>query len=213
MIKNKNEITRGLFIDFEGFVHSKTDESFIKNLSTKLSSPFKLFIFNDIPKEKQTEMKYIQRESPKMFNRASLMLLTHCRELKRMEMLEELNSGNNIVTINYCFDKILKALNADLDINFAKKLFRRMIRPDIVIYHNCPKNSDDFFGEYKMIKKFEKNIDTDNNNTNNNNTIDKYEKEILELYQNTLDFYCNWNDNYKKNYFPFSIGEDLFIEY
>ena len=210
MIKNKNEITRGLFIDFEGFTPSKTDEYFIKKISTKLSSTFKLFIFNDIPKEKQTEMKYIQRESPKMFNRASLMLSAHSRELKRMEMLEELTSGNNIITINYCFDKILKALNDDLDINFAKKLFRGMIRPDIVIYHNCPQNSDEFFGEYKMIKKFEKN--SDNNNTNNN-SIDIYEKEISELYQNTLDFYSNWKDNYKKNYFPNSIGEDLFIEY
>ena len=210
MIKNKNEITRGLFIDFEGFTPSKTDEYFIKKISTKLSSTFKLFIFNDIPKEKQTEMKYIQRESPKMFNRASLMLSAHSRELKRMEMLEELTSGNNIITINYCFDKILKALNDDLDINFAKKLFRGMIRPDIVIYHNCPQNSDEFFGEYKMIKKFEKNSD---NNNRNNNSIDIYEKEILELYQNTLDFYSNWKDNYKKNYFPNSIGEDLFIEY
>ena len=207
MIKNKNEITRGLFIDFEGFTQSKTDDYFIKKISTILSTSFKLFIFNDIPKEKQTEMKYIQRESPKMFNRASLMLSAHSRELKRMEMLEALMSGNNIITINYCFDGIFKVLNEDLDINFAKKLFRGMIRPDIVIYHNCPKNSDEFFGEYKMIKKFEKNID------DNNNTIDIYEKEILELYQNTLDFYSNWKDNYKKNYFPNSIGEDLFIEY
>jgi hypothetical protein len=149
-------------------------------------------------------MKYIQRESPKMFNRASLMLTAHSRELKRIEMLEDLSLGYNIITINYCFEKIIKALNEDLDINFAKRLFRGMIRPDVVIYHKCEKNLEEIFGEYKMIKNYV---------NNRENIIEKYEKEISELYENTLDYYKSWNDDYKKNFFPESIGEDLFIEY
>ena len=195
---------RGLFIDMEGFTQSKTDDNFIKKLSSKLSSKFRLYIFLDIPKEKQTEMKYIQRESPKMFSRASLMLSANSRELKRTEMLEDLTLGYNIIAINYCFDKILKALNEDLDINFAKRLFRGMIRPDVVIYHKCEKNLVEIFGEYKIIKNYV---------NNRENIIEKYEKEIEELYGNTLDYYKSWNEDYKKNYFPSSIGEDLFIDY
>ena len=139
-----------------------------------------------------------------MFNRASLMLSAHSRELKRTVMLEDLSLGYNIIAINYCFEKILKALNEDLDINFAKRLFRGMIRPDIIIYHKCEKNLEEIFGEYKMIKNFV---------NNEENIIEKYEKEISELYENTLDYYKSWSDDYKKNYFPKSIGEDLFIEY
>ena len=196
---------RGLFIDMEGFIQNKTDDNFLKKLSSKLSSKFILHIFTDIPKEKQTEMKYIQRESPTLFYRASLMISAHSRELKRREILEELALGYNIISINYCFEKIIKALNKDLDINFAKRLFRGIIRPDIVIYHRCEKNLEEIFSKYKMIIK--------NYVNERENIIEKYEKEILELYENTLDSYNSWNDEYKKNYFPNSIGEDLFIDY
>jgi hypothetical protein len=79
-----------------------------------------------------------------------------------------------------------------------------MIRPDVVIYHKCEKNLEEIFGEYKMIKNYV---------NNRENIIEKYEKEISELYENTLDYYKSWNDDYKKNFFPESIGEDLFIEY
>ena len=195
---------RGLFIDMEGFIPSKTDDTFIKKLSSKLSSKFKLFIFQDIPKEKQTEINYIQRESKKMFNRANLMLTAYSRELKRTEMLEGLIHGHNIITINFCFDKIIKALNEDLDINFAKRLFKGMIRPDVVIYHNCEKNLDDIFHEYKMINNYK---------NDRENIIEKYEDEIIELYKNTLDYYNSWCSEHKKNYFPQSIGEDLFIDF
>ena len=195
---------RGLFIDMEGFTPSKTDDNFIEKISSKLSSKFKLIIFQDIPKEKQKEIEYIKRESPKMFNRASLMLSARSRELKHNEILEELFSGNNIITINYCFEKIINALNEDLDINFAKRLFKGMIRPDIIIYHKSQKNLDKIFGDYRYIKKCNK--DTEN-------IIEKYEKEIEELYQNTLDFYNTWQDDYNKNFFPDNIGEDLFIDY
>ena len=158
----------------------------------------------DITKEKQTEINYIQRESKKMFNRANLMLTAYSRELKRTEMLEGLIHGHNIITINFCFEKIIKALNEDLDINFAKRLFKGMIRPDVVIYHNCEKNLDDIFHEYKMINNYK---------NDRENIIEKYEDEIIELYKNTLDYYNSWCSEHKKNYFPQSIGEDLFIDF
>ena len=195
---------RGLLIDMEGFITSKTDDAFIKNLSSKLNSKFKLFIFTDIPKEKQTEINYIQRESKKMYNRANLMLTAYSREIKRTEILEGLFLGHNIITFNYCFEKIINALNEDLDINFAKRLFKGMIRPDVVIFHNCEKNLEDIFHECKMINNYK---------NDRENIIEKYENEIIELYKSTLDYYGSWCDDHRKNYFPKSIGEDLFIDY
>ena len=195
---------RGLLIDMEGFIQSKTDDAFIKKLSSELNSKFKLFIFTDIPKEKQTEINYIQRESKKMFNRANLMLTAYSREIKRTEILEELFLGHNIITFNFCFEKIINALNEDLDINFAKRLFKGMIRPDVVIFHNCEKNLEDIFHEYKMINNYK---------NDRENIIEKYENEIIELYKSTLDYYGSWCDDHRKNYFPKSIGEDLFIDY
>ena len=195
---------RGLLIDMEGFITSKTDDAFIKNLSSKLNSKFKLFIFTDIPKEKQTEINYIQRESKKMYNRANLMLTAYSREIKRTEILEGLFLGHNIITFNYCFEKIINALNEDLDINFAKRLFKGMIRPDVVIFHNCEKNLEDIFHECKMINNYK---------NDRENIIEKYENEIIELYKSTLDYYGSWCDEHRKNYFPKSIGEDLFIDY
>ena len=195
---------RGLLIDLEGFITSKTDDAFIKNLSSKLNSKFKLFIFTDIPKEKQTEINYIQRESKKMYNRANLMLTAYSREIKRTEILEGLFLGHNIITFNYCFEKIINALNEDLDINFAKRLFKGMIRPDVVIFHNCEKNLEDIFHECKMINNYK---------NDRENIIEKYENEIIELYKSTLDYYGSLCDDHRKNYFPKSIGEDLFIDY
>ena len=195
---------RGLLIDMEGFIQSKTDDAFIKKLSSELNSKFKLFIFTDIPKEKQTEINYIQRESKKMFNRANLMLTAYSREIKRTEILEGLFLGHNIITFNYCFEKIINALNEDLDINFAKRLFKGMIRPDVVIFHNCEKNLEDIFHECKMINNYK---------NDRENIIEKYENEIIELYKSTLDYYGSWCDDHRKNYFPKSIGEDLFIDY
>ena len=139
---------RGLFIDFENFKKSINDDRTIKELNSKLNTQFKLLTFIDCPKEKEAEMKYMEKESKKMFYHASLMLLARERELKRKEMLQELHNGNNIIAINYCFDKISKLLNPELDLTFAKQLFRGAIRPDAVIVQNKDNNLEDLFSEY-----------------------------------------------------------------
>jgi len=204
MSKKVEKPKRGLFIDFEGFIQSSNDENFIKTFSSELNKNFKLFTFIDIPKEKEKEIQDMQSKSPKLYNRASLMLSAHSRELKRIEMLEQLSKGNNIITINYCFNKILNAINEYIDINFAKKLFRGLIHPDIIIYHKCEKDLEQYFAEYKII----------NNYTNDrDNIIEKYRKELKELYKITLRNYEDDNSQKFKNYYPHSIGEDLFIYY
>ena len=83
------KVQRGLFIDFEDFQRSFTDdEKAIKQLNSKLGTQFKLFTFIDCPKEKQSELKYMEKESRKMFYHASLMLAAREREIKRKEMLK-----------------------------------------------------------------------------------------------------------------------------
>ena len=132
----------------------------------------------------------MQSKSPKLYNRASLMLSAHSRELKRIEMLEQLSKGNNIITINYCFDKILNAINEYIDINFAKKLFRGLIHPDIIIYHKCEKDLEQYFAEYKIINNYTHDRD---------NIIEKYRKELKELYKITLRNYEDDNSQKFKN--------------
>lgn len=198
------KVQRGLFIDFEDFQETNLDPKILKDLKVRLNSDFKIFKFIDCPKEKVAEMKYMEKESKKMFYHASLMLLARERELKRKEMLQELHNGNNIITINYCFDKISKLLNPELDLNFAKQLFRGAIRPDAVIVQDKDNNLEELFSEYPIFQK----VDDDKENI-----IGNYIEDLITIYKNTKDSYKNCNDDYKKNFYPFSIGEDLFINW
>ena len=89
------------------------------------------------------------------------MLAAREREIKRKEMLKELHLGNSIITINYCFDKIAKLICPDLDLNFAKQLFRGAIRPDIVIYQDKESCSyEELFSDY--VKFYKVSDDKDN---------------------------------------------------
>ena len=200
------KVQRGLFIDFEDFQRSfSDDEKAIKDLNSQLDTQFKLFTFIDIPKEKQAELKYMEKESRKMFYHASLMLAAREREIKRKEMLKELHLGNSIITINYCFDKIAKLICPDLDLNFAKQLFRGAIRPDIVIYQDKESCSyEELFSDYVKFYKVSEDKD---------NIILNYIDDFCSIYKNIKDHYRNGSDNYKRNFYPDSIGEDLFINW
>ena len=196
---------RGLFIDFEGFQETNYDQKILKELNNQLKTEFKLVKFKECPKDKEDEMKFMEKESKKMFYRASLMLSARDRELKRKEMLEELNNGNNIITINYCFYKIAIFLKQQSDKNFAKQLFRGAIRPDIVICQNDDNNYNELLSEYPNIL-FK--VDDDKENI-----ISNFIDDIVNIYQDTKENYKTYKDNYKKNYYPNSIGEDLFINW
>lgn len=195
---------RGLFIDFEGFQESNSDQKILKELNKQLKTEFKLFKFKECPKDKEEEMKFMEKESKKMFYRASLMLSARDRELKRKEMLLELNNGNNIITINYCFYKIAIFLKQQSDINFAKQLFRGSIRPDIVICQNDENNYNELIDKYPVIFK----VDDEKENI-----LSNFVNDIVQIYQDTKENYKAGRDNFNKNYYPTSIGEDLFINW
>ena len=200
------KVQRGLFIDFEEFEETGFEQKVLKDLTNKLKAEFRIFKFIDCPKEKEEELKFMEKESIKMFSHASLMLIARERELKRKDMLQELNNGNNIISINYCFDKISQLLNPDLDLDFAKQLFRGAIRPDIVIVQEKENNNlDEIFTDYAfMFKKV---------NNEKKNILINYVDDVVKIYRATKEKYKQSNDNYKNNYYPYNIGEDLFINY
>ncbi len=198
------KIQRGIFIDFENFQETNNDQKVIKELISQLKTDFKLIKFNDCPKEKVSEMKNMEKQSKKMFYRASFMLTARERELRRKEMLQELGNGTNIITINYCFSKFSKFLQVESDINFAKQLFRGLIRPDIVIFQKSEDEWKELFTEYNIFHKV---------NDEKENLISNYKDEMIQLYQSTKQSYQTMRNNFKKNFYPYSIGEDLFIEW
>ena len=196
------KVQRGFFIDFEDFQET-TDPKTLRDLNTKLKSEFKIFKFEDCPKEKEAEMKYMEKESKKMFYRASLMLTARERELKRKKMLQELTNGNNIIAINYCFFKISNFLKYEQDINYAKELFRGAIRPDVVIYKNKENNFEELFSEYSKF----------NDIGEKENILSENVDEVVKAYKSIKESYRFCRDNYKKNFYPYGIGEDLFINW
>ena len=199
------KVQRGLFIDFEEFEETGFEQKVVKDLTNKLKTEFRIFKFIDCPKEKEEELKFMEKESIKMFSHASLMLIARERELKRKDMLQELNNGNNIISINYCFDKISQLLNPDLDLNFAKQLFRGANRPDIVIVQEKENNNlDDIYRLCFIFKKV---------NNEKKNILINYVDDVVKIYRATKEKYRQSNDNYKNNYYPYNIGEDLFINY
>ena len=198
------KIQRGIFIDFENFQETNNDQKVIKELISQLKTDFKLIKFNDCPKEKVSEMKNMEKQSKKMFYRASFMLTARERELRRKEMLQELGNGTNIITINYCFSKFSKFLQVESDINFAKQLFRGLIRPDIVIFQKSEDEWKELFTEYNIFHKV---------NDEKENLISNYKDEMIQLYQSTKQSYQTMRNNFKKNFYPYSIGEDLFIDW
>ena len=198
------KIQRGLFIDVENFNETNNDVKILKDLNTHLKSEFKLIKFKDYPSEKEEELKYIQKQSKKIFYRASLMLAAREREFKRKEMLKDLTNGTNIIAMNYCFFKISTFYENEPDINFAKQLFRGSIRPDIVLCKNTESNFTALFSDEIKFYEIENAKD---------NILSENIDEVVKLYQNTKENYKNYNDDYTRNFYPYEIGEDLFINW
>ena len=79
--------------------------------------------------EKMAEMK---NKSLKMYRRAYHMLYSMKRWKKREEILKEIETGNNVILINYCFKEISECICEDIDFEFAKTTYTGLIRPDKV---------------------------------------------------------------------------------
>ena len=110
---------RGLLIDLEN-IQIPNVTNFEETLKTTLKVPLSIITFEDMAKEKESDMREMKSKSERMYKRASHMLYAMERWKKREEILKELDKGNNIFIINYCFKEIAENVCDDLDIEWAK---------------------------------------------------------------------------------------------
>ena len=148
--------------------------------------------------EKMAEMK---NKSLKMYRRAYHMLYSMKRWKKREEILKEIETGNNVILINYCFKEISECICEDIDFDFAKTTYTGLIRPDKVLYFDDEKcKISTYFEFFKYVTKIK------------SNNINEYINDLkfnIELLIN--DYSKNKNDDFNINFYPNSIGEDLFM--
>ena len=55
--------------------------------------------------------------------------------------------------------------------NFAKRHFKGIIKLNVVVFHNCGKNLEDIFHEYKVVNNYKNYIDNIENKINFYHTI------------------------------------------
>ena len=108
---------RGLFFDLENITIPNVT-NFQETLKALLKVPLTIITFDNMPKEKESDMREMKAKSERMYKRASHMLYAMERWKKREEILKELDKGNNIFVINYCFKEIGESVCEDLDIEW-----------------------------------------------------------------------------------------------
>ena len=152
-------------------------------------------------KEKESDMREMKSKSERMYKRASHMLYAMERWKKREEILKELDKGNNIFIINYCFKEIAENVCDDLDIEWAKTHYTGLIRPDKVLFFELNNlGINKFFSHYKYMYKIK------------DNKINAVVNDISLNFTNLLiEYNKNGVDDFSKNFYSNSIGEDLFM--
>lgn len=216
---------RGFLITLENIIYDENLENLLEHSFPKMS--FKIIKFEDVfshhkndnsnnsIKEKnydeyksdendekiQEKMLEMKNKSIKMYRRAYHMLYSMKRWKKREEILKEIETGTNVILINYCFKEISECICEDIDFDFAKTTYTGLIRPDKVLYFDDEKcKISTYFEYFKYVTKIK------------NNNINEYINDIkfnIELLIN--DYSKNKNDDFNKNFYPMSIGEDLFM--
>ena len=146
-------------------------------------------------------MREMKSKSERMYKRASHMLYAMERWKKREEILKELDKGNNILAINYCFKEIGESVCEDLDIEWAKTHYTGLIRPDKVLFFELNNlGINKFFSHYKYMYKIK------------DNKINAVVNDISFNFTNLLiEYNKNGVDDFSKNFYFNSIGEDLFM--
>ena len=148
---------RGLLIDLEN-IQIPNVTNFEETLKTTLKVPLSIITFEDMAKEKESDMREMKSKSERMYKRASHMLYAMERWKKREEILKELDKGNNIFIINYCFKEIAENVCDDLDIEWAKTHYTGLIRPHKVLFFELNNlGINKFFSHYKYMYKIKDN--------------------------------------------------------
>ncbi len=191
---------RGLLIDLEN-IQIPNVTNFEETLKTTLKVPLSIITFEDMAKEKESDMREMKSKSERMYKRASHMLYAMERWKKREEILKELDKGNNIVIINYCFKEIAENICDDLDIEWAKTHYTGLIRPDKVLYFELNNSGiNKYFSHFKYLYKIK------------DNKLNSIINDISQCFMNVQNEYNKSTiDDFSKNFYSNSIGEDLFM--
>ena len=191
---------RGLFFDLENITIPNVT-NFQETLKALLKVPLTIITFDNMPKEKESDMREMKAKSERMYKRASHMLYAMERWKKREEILKELDKGNNIFVINYCFKEIGESVCEDLDIEWAKTHYTGLIRPDKVLYFELNNSGiNKYFSHFKYLYKIK------------DNKLNSIINDISQCFINVQNEYNKNNiDDFSKNFYPNSIGEDLFM--
>lgn len=204
------EAKRGLFIVIEGIEQSKFDE-ILKGVSGKFSKVKVLKLFNQksrsIPQDISIRIKQMEEQSPKLATRASFMAKAMERWERRKEMIDAIKYYQLILIPDYCFNDIMTTFTREDEVKWAKILFTGLPRPDKVFY--CTQDSK----RYKTLFKdaFLKEI-TSTEPLHQIEEIAKGITDIQVLYSKHKTEDCDLIKNDSNlNFYPFSIGEDLFL--
>ena len=191
---------RGLFFDLENITIPNVT-NFQETLKALLKVPLTIITFDNMPKEKESDMREMKAKSERMYKRASHMLYAMERWKKREEILKELDKGNNIFVINYCFKEIGESVCEDLDIEWAKTHYTGLIRPDKVLYFELNNSGiNKYFSHFKYLYKIK------------DNKLNSIINDISQCFINVQNEYNKSNiDDFSKNFYSNSIGEDLFM--
>lgn len=206
------EVKRGLFVVIEGIDQNKFDEV-LKGVSGKFSKVkvLKLFYKNkrNIPEDIDSKIKQMEEQSAKLATRASFMLKAMDRWEKRKEVLGAIKYYQLTLIPNYCFNDIMTTFTREDEVKWAKVLFTGLPRPDRVFYYTKdPKRykaqiKDPYLKEIveqepqQQIEEIVRGI------TDLQTLYSKYDSEDNDLIKNDSNI----------NYYPYSIGEDLFLLY
>ena len=191
---------RGFFFDLENITIPNVT-NFQETLNALLKVPLTIITFDNMPKEKESDMREMKAKSERMYKRASHMLYAMERWKKREEILKELDKGNNIFIINYCFKEIAENVCEDLDIEWAKTHYTGLIRPDKVLYFELNNSGiNKYFSHFKYLYKIK------------DNKLNSIINDISQCFINVQNEYNKSNiDDFSKNFYSSSIGEDLFM--
>lgn len=191
---------RGFFFDLENITIPNVT-NFQETLKALLKVPLTIITFDNMPKEKESDMREMKAKSERMYKRASHMLYAMERWKKREEILKELDKGNNIFVINYCFKEIGESVCEDLDIEWAKTHYTGLIRPDKVLYFELNNSGiNKYFSHFKYLYKIK------------DNKLNSIINDISQCFINVQNEYNKNNiDDFSKNFYSNSIGEDLFM--
>ena len=191
---------RGFFFDLENITIPNVT-NFQETLNALLKVPLTIITFDNMPKEKESDMREMKAKSERMYKRASHMLYAMERWKKREEILKELDKGNNIFVINYCFKEIGESVCEDLDIEWAKTHYTGLIRPDKVLYFELNNSGiNKYFSHFKYLYKIK------------DNKLNSIINDISQCFINVQNEYNKSTiDDFSKNFYSNSIGEDLFM--